>query len=429
MFKVLAVLLIGLLLISCGGGSSGGEEARSSTSSSENDVSGSSSSVAQNEIPAADAGIDAEVNEGDVVQLNGSNSIDPDGSIRSYVWTQIDNGAPSVVINNAAAAEASFTVPSVSGPTELVFQLTVTDNEGASNSDTVTTKVFYQLPTAEAGPDQTVQGGFTAKLSAASSLVHPGKVLTYEWKQLTEHHAFYITAAGTITAAADTQDLFVYIPATEAGKDLTFSVTVSDGTHTSEADTITLSVADCVDGAGDVFIECIDPSWAGIASYQQIGVDDGNNFYSNGTDNHVTWSIIDLEDGEHNNVIDVKFNREDATGNFSITAPVPDGEDMPWLDMSDFSDGFIEFDIRSVGATESVTLFLDVQCIYPCAISPQYSINTLPDNEWKSVTIGVDELIDLGLDVSTVSTALIINPLWGMQAGVNIQLDNIRWRK
>ena len=305
----------------------------------------------------------------------------------------------------------------------------VTSSSQSSSSDSSSSVAPNEAPTASAGEDQIVQGGFTVQLTAAGSADPEGETLTYEWMQVTDHNIMYVTADGTITEEMDTQDLFVYIPATEAGKEYTFSLTVSDGTRTSEADTVTLTVADCFEGDGDVFIECIDPSWFGISSYQEIDGNAGNNFYSNGIDNHVNWSLVDLEDGEHNNVIDVKFLRNDSSGNFTIAAPTPENADMPAVDMTDFADGYIKFDVRAVGTTDPLTLFLSIQCGYPCGTSTPWTVETLPDSEWTSVTIWVENLIDLELDVSKISTALLINPQWVNQADVNFQLDNIRWEK
>ncbi|UJF20798.1 PKD domain-containing protein [Shewanella sp. OMA3-2] len=68
------------------------------------------------------------------VQLNGSNSIDPDGQIQSYQWLQIDNGSPKIIFSDATQSVTSFIAPEVQQDTELSFKLTVMDNEGASNS-------------------------------------------------------------------------------------------------------------------------------------------------------------------------------------------------------------------------------------------------------------------------------------------------------
>ncbi|MDH5259727.1 MAG: hypothetical protein OEX07_17065, partial [Gammaproteobacteria bacterium] len=75
------------------------------------------------------------------VTLNGSNSSDSDGSITAYQWKQVSG--KSVSISNANSAIATFAAPRTrKGRTRtLVFELTVTDNNGATASDQVTIKV------------------------------------------------------------------------------------------------------------------------------------------------------------------------------------------------------------------------------------------------------------------------------------------------
>jgi hypothetical protein len=95
---------------------------------------------AGNQPPLADAGPDQTVNEGAVVRLNGHNSLDPDGSIVAYSWSQI--GGPPAQLSNSGQIEASFISPNVSvSGDRLVFQLIVTDNEGLQNTDNCTVTV------------------------------------------------------------------------------------------------------------------------------------------------------------------------------------------------------------------------------------------------------------------------------------------------
>jgi hypothetical protein len=90
-----------------------------------------------NHIPISNAGLDRTVNEDYVVILNGSKSYDPDGDPITYSWRQI--GGPSVKLDNATIALPSFTTPTVSADTILVFELTVKDNKGGySNIANVT---------------------------------------------------------------------------------------------------------------------------------------------------------------------------------------------------------------------------------------------------------------------------------------------------
>jgi len=87
--------------------------------------------------PVADAGSDQTVGPRSIVHLDGSGSSDPDGSIVSYHWTQVF-GAKVKLINEGMAV-ATFRAPNVrSGMTRvLVFQLEVTDDQGATASDYV----------------------------------------------------------------------------------------------------------------------------------------------------------------------------------------------------------------------------------------------------------------------------------------------------
>jgi hypothetical protein len=70
-----------------------------------------------------------------MVTLDGSASTDADGTIGSYSWTQI--AGQSVTLQDATTATPAFTAPEVSSEQTLSFELTVTDDAGASASATV----------------------------------------------------------------------------------------------------------------------------------------------------------------------------------------------------------------------------------------------------------------------------------------------------
>ena len=87
-------------------------------------------------------GPDLVVNSGSFVTLDGSSShsSSPDGNPITFTWMQIA-GAP-VVLNGANTFQASFTAPTVSTDTTMLFKLTVTDQHGLSDSKTVQIKVI-----------------------------------------------------------------------------------------------------------------------------------------------------------------------------------------------------------------------------------------------------------------------------------------------
>ncbi len=86
--------------------------------------------------PTADAGPDQTVDEGTLVTLDGSNSNDRDDGIASYQWTQ--TSGVGVTLNNDTSAKATFTAPYNIPPGEvLAFELTVSDKNGLTSSDSV----------------------------------------------------------------------------------------------------------------------------------------------------------------------------------------------------------------------------------------------------------------------------------------------------
>ncbi|HYH74507.1 MAG TPA: PKD domain-containing protein [Candidatus Saccharimonadales bacterium] len=108
-----------------------------------------------NQPPTAQAGPDQTVIEGSTVTLNGSGSNDSDGTISSYTWLQ--TGGASVTLSSNSSPTPTFTAP-VAGNT-LTFQLTVTDNTGATASDSVTVSVsstLLRFNKAEGGSNSTV---------------------------------------------------------------------------------------------------------------------------------------------------------------------------------------------------------------------------------------------------------------------------------
>lgn len=111
-------------------------------------------------LPDANAGADQSVASGAQASLTGAASVAAVGTIQSYFWSQ--TSGPAATISNLNSATASFIAPSVasgSTPAVLVFQLTVTDDRGISDNDTVSVTVTPAAAAPPPPPAQSSGGG------------------------------------------------------------------------------------------------------------------------------------------------------------------------------------------------------------------------------------------------------------------------------
>lgn len=126
-----------------------------------------------NQAPVANAGQDQQVNTRQVTQLQGSGS-DPEGREVQFLWQQTSGTA--VTLNNASSAQLSFTAPTVAST--LVFSLTVSDDFGVSNSDSVQISVI-----ANQTPSTSNSGSGGGSVSVWWLLALSGIVLVRQTKQ------------------------------------------------------------------------------------------------------------------------------------------------------------------------------------------------------------------------------------------------------
>ena len=140
-------------------------------------------------IPLADAGPDQVVDEESTVTLDASGSRSNSGHGLTFAWACISG--PAVGLSDADTVNPGFTAPAVGLENEqLVFQVTVTDDyNGLTDTDSVTITVNdqdrYKPPTADAGPDQSVDTGATVQIDGSASTSNSGssEPLEYEWSQ------------------------------------------------------------------------------------------------------------------------------------------------------------------------------------------------------------------------------------------------------
>ena len=184
--------------------------------------------------PTADAGSDQIVNEGEVVTLNGTGSNDINGDTLTYTWVQVSG--PAVVLDDASAAQPTFTAPEGISNSTVQFQLTVNDGTSSSVADTIaiTINADNDAPTADAGSNQIVTEGDLVTLTATGSSDPEGQGLTYSWTQ--------VTGPSVVLDDATVAQPTFTAPEGLSNTSIRFELTVSDGTHTSSVDSITITI-------------------------------------------------------------------------------------------------------------------------------------------------------------------------------------------
>ena len=196
--------------------------------------------AAPNELPVADAGVDQTITlpvsntkSTASVKLDGSGSYDPDGTIVFYSWMKID-GVSAVTINNV-----NTDTPTVSGlqAGQYTFELTVTDNAGATTKDQVTIFVKPspdQPPVADAGADETIASPeSTTILDGSASHDNQGSLL-YSWEQVQGPVVSAISATTAVKIAVKDLKIGEYI----------FRLTVTNSRGLKASDDVKISVID-----------------------------------------------------------------------------------------------------------------------------------------------------------------------------------------
>ncbi len=192
--------------------------------------------ILPNQAPVANAGTNQTITEpASSIALNGANSFDPDGTITGYSWSQISGPSTSVI------SGSSSVTPTVSQLIvgQYVFQLIVTDNNGATNADQVTitlnagTPKANLLPIASAGTNDTLTlPNDTYVLNASASTDPDGTIDSYQWQQV----------SGPATASSSSMNSAQVTLSNLVAGDYEFEVTVTDNAGATSSATMKLTV-------------------------------------------------------------------------------------------------------------------------------------------------------------------------------------------
>lgn len=185
---------------------------------------------AANVPPVAIAGPDITINLPTNSTVISGSGTDADGTVTSYLWTQVSGPSTATLANQTTA---SLNVSALSAGT-YTFRLTVKDNDGATATDDVKVIVnaANQTPTANAGADKTITLPTNTTNFTGQGTDTDGTIAAYAWTQVSG------PAAATLSNA-DTKTLTVVVPVDGVYE---FRLTVTDDDGATDTDEVVLTV-------------------------------------------------------------------------------------------------------------------------------------------------------------------------------------------
>ena len=189
-----------------------------------------------NSVPVANAGPDQTVAPGQTVTLNGSGSSDADGNPLTFSWTLVSAPAgSSAALSNPTSVLPTFVVDRLG-----TYRIQLTVNDGVVNSapDTVEVRTQNTAPSANAGPDRTVQPSTLVTLDGSGSSDVDGNPLTFSWSLTSRPPA----SVATLSNPAAVMPTFVV----DLPGDYVAQLIVNDGFEASAPDTVVITTANSV---------------------------------------------------------------------------------------------------------------------------------------------------------------------------------------
>ena len=186
--------------------------------------------AADNIAPTANAGKDQTITlPANSVSLSGSGS-DSDGSISKYLWRKISGGSAVISDSTSASTTVNGLIQGI-----YTFELTVTDDKGATGKDTVQVKVNAAdniAPTANAGKDQTITLPANSVSVSGSGSDQDGSIAKYLWTKISGPSSCKITDSTSASTTVNGLIQGIY----------TFELTVTDDKGATGKDTVQAKV-------------------------------------------------------------------------------------------------------------------------------------------------------------------------------------------
>ncbi|MGD9130749.1 MAG: PKD domain-containing protein [Candidatus Bathyarchaeota archaeon] len=270
----------------------------------------------------------------EVVTFNASRSYDPDGYIVDYSWDFGDGKtATGVTASHSYPASGAYTVT-----------LTVTDNDGATDSISVTKTVRNKSPVANFTESaHTVYTGENIDFDASGSYDPDGAIVSYLWDFGDGNTATGVTVSH---AYADNGIYVVNLTVTDndgatasahATKTITNRPPVANFTESAHTVDTGESIDFDASGSDDIDGTIVSYSWDFGDGNTATGVTTTHSYATSGTYT-VTLTVTDNDGATDSISVTKTVRNRGPVASFTETAEVVDTEETIFFDASDSSD-------------------------------------------------------------------------------------------
>ena len=347
--------------------------------------------------------------------IGGGATLTDSATLETYLSTLMPQ-APYITLNGSATInheQATSYVDAGATATDVIDESVKVTITGSVDSDTAG---VYSLSYSATDSEGNVSRSLIRTVTVADTIA---PVIT-----LVGDDAVEVKLDSTYTdagaSATDTVDGSVDVITTgsvdtSAAGAYTFTYTATDtaGNKASQTRTVTVAVSSLLE-VTNVFVNGeIDASWEG-----GIKVADSTKNWSDCDTNDISecnieWKLVN--DQERGTVLQIEHS---SSSNHAILYFQTNNAQNLTL----YAGGQIKFDLKTLSGDSNYSMKID--CIWDCRSGDQV-IGSIGSDGWESVTIEVDDLVDTGLQLTTIDTGLVI---WATQyTNTVFQIDNVRW--
>ena len=347
--------------------------------------------------------------------IGGGATLTDSAALETYLSTLMPQ-APYITLNGSATInheQATSYVDAGATATDVIDESVTVTITGSVDSDTAG---VYSLSYSATDSEGNVSRILIRTVTVADTIA---PVIT-----LVGDDAVEVKLDSTYTdagaSATDTVDGSVDVITTgsvdtSAAGAYTFTYTATDkaGNKASQTRIVTVAVSSSLE-VTNVFVNGeVDASWEG-----GIKVADSTKNWSDCDTNDISecnieWKLVN--DQERGTVLQIEHS---SSSNHAILYFTTNNAQNLTL----YAGGQIKFDLKTLSGDSNYSMKID--CIWDCRSGDQV-IGSIGSDGWESVTIEVDDLVDTGLQLTTIDTGLVI---WATQyTNTVFQIDNVRW--